>query len=140
MDWSATPYEMGLRLSIPGTKRFSISIASEWYEGNESFTGIGCETGHEAAILANTPGGAMKDVSVYLWPDDDADGYPDAYTVSTGTITVDQNGTASVTPGSKWAAVCSSEGPLTCGNPRAPSNCNFLGYVDVQFTLHTIVK
>jgi len=110
-----------MRFSIPGTERFNVSIASEHYLGNESFTGIGCETGHEADILAGAPDGAMQDVSVYLWPDDNADGYPDAYTVSTGTIVVAEDGTASVpTPGSKWAAVCSSVGPEICGNPRAP--------------------
>jgi hypothetical protein len=77
-----------------------------------------------------------------LWPDGpDADENPDAYTVSTGTIVVAGDGSASVpVPGSKWAAVCSSVGPLTCGNPKAPSNCNFLGYVEVQFTIHTMVK
>ena len=132
---------MGMSFSIPGTERFSFSIAAQHYDGNEGFTGISCETDHEDLILAHSPDGAMKDVSVYLWPDDNTDGYPDAYTVSTGTIVVAGDGTASVPiPGSKWAAVCSSVGPLTCGNPKAPSKCNFLGYVAVQFTLHTIVK
>lgn len=142
LPWQAIPYEMGMRFSIPGTERFSVSIASEHYEGNESFTGIGCETGLEAEILTNapTPDGKMQDVSVYLWPDDDTDGFPDGYTVTTGSITVDANGTPSVSAGPRYAAVCSSVGPLVCGNPRAPSNCNFLGYVKMQFTLHTVVN
>jgi hypothetical protein len=151
-------YPMGMRFSIPGMERTSFSIASQWYPGNESFTGIGCETGFNQEILDNAPplieAGAiegpsvlvptgMQDVSVYLWEDgDDADNLPDGYTVSTGTI-VDLGvegppGVNSAAP--LYAAVCSSIGPDTCGNPRAPSNCNFLGYVPVQFTMHARVK
>jgi hypothetical protein len=133
-------YEMGMHFTIPetGIDRFSVSIASEHYEGNESFTGIACKSGHEAEILTHSPeaGGNMRDVSVYLWPDVNVDGIPDGYTVTTGSITVDGNGTLNVTEGSRWAAVCSAVGPLDCGNPRAPDNCNFLGYVEMQFTLH----
>jgi len=149
LPWSATPYRMGMRFSIPGTERFSFSIAAQWYEGNESFTGIGCETGFEQQILDNAPGGGMQDVSVYLWRDgdDDADDLPDGYTVTTGTIgpvvKVDgiyPEGPPPVASDTKYAAVCSSVGPDVCGNPRAPSNCNFLGYAPVQFTLHTRVK
>lgn len=142
-------YEMGMRFSIPGTEHFNFSIASEWYEGNESFTGIGCETGFEEQILLNAPnprggGGveAMRDVSVYLWLDgDDADDLPDGYTVSTGLISKPTGeGPPAITPGPRYAAVCSSVGPAVCGNPHAPSNCNFLGYVPVTFTMHARVK
>jgi hypothetical protein len=140
-------YEMGMRFSIPGTAHFNFSIASEWYAGNESFTGIGCETGFEYEILAHAPapgGGveAMRDVSVYLWRDGaDTDDLPDGYSVSTGTITPPAGeGPPTIVPGSRYAAVCSALGPTVCGNPRAPGICNFLGYVPVQFTMHAQVK
>jgi len=141
-------YEMGMRFSIPGTEHFNFSIASKWYEGNESFTGIGCETGFENQILANAPpvaeGGdsGMQDVSVYLWLDgDDADDLPDGYTVSTGQIIKpNSEGPPTIDSGLRYAAVCSSVGPAVCGNPHAPSNCNFLGYVPVTFTMHARVK
>lgn len=147
IPWRAEPYDMGLRFSFPGTKRFSISVAGKHYPENESFTGIGCETGQEAAILANSPDGVMKDASVYLWRDGvDADDLPDGYTVTTGEIEHEEDTPIpeglpyNIKPGYRWGAVCSSIGPETCGNPRAPSNCNFLGYVKVQFTMHTYVK
>jgi hypothetical protein len=159
-------YEMGMRFSIPGMERTSFSIAGQWYEGNESFTGIGCETGFNNEILDNAPPFVdisgeeeesnfvplgMQDVSVYLWLDGgDADDLPDGYTVSTGAIAppldasnppVIVEGPPVITAGPRYAAVCSSIGPLApCGNPRAPSNCNFLGYVPVQFTMHVRVK
>jgi len=150
-------YEMGMRFKVPastGSERFAVSIASKWYEGNELFTGIACESGDEANILINSPEeagspnldgsnvkGHMRDVLVYLWPDDDGDGYADAYTVTTGLIVVDENtGFPTVTPGPRYAAVCSAAGPKVCGNPKAPSNCNFLGYVEIQFTLDTVVN
>ena len=148
MDWSSEPYQMGMNFKIPGNARTNFSIASQHYPGNESFTGISCETGTEAAILTGAPGGGMKDVSVYLWRDgDDADDLPDGYTVTTGTINlvpdafgVYAEGAPPVTAGTRYAAVCSSVGPEVCGNPKAPSNCNFLGYVKVQFTMHAVVK
>jgi hypothetical protein len=150
-------YEMGMKFSIPGMERTSFSIASQWYEGNESFTGIGCETGFNNAILDNAPplidiSGeeedpifvplGMQDVSVYLWEDNNDDSLPDGYTISTGIIEdPDAPGQPEVNPvAPRYAAVCSSVGPDTCGNPRAPSNCNFLGYVPVQFTMHAKVK
>ena len=138
-------WEMGMHVGIPGTgiDRFAISIASKHYAGNESFTGIACESGDEANILAHSPDGAMEDVSVYLW-DADEDGFADGYTVTTGredpNSPWDGSGPPDVIPEPRWAAVCSAVGPEVCGNPRAPSNCNFLGYVKMQFTLHAIVK
>jgi len=137
-----TSYEMGLRINFPGTEHFNFSVASQWYEGNESFTGIGCETGFEQQILENAPDGHMQDVSVYLWLDgNDADDLPDGYTVSTGVITKPAGeGPPLVSAGTRYAAVCSSVGPAVCGNPQAPSNCNFLGYVPVTFTMHARVK
>jgi len=136
-------YEMGMNFSLVnvGIDRFSISVAAQHYPGNENFTGIACETGHEEEILAKAPGSPMQDVSVYLWTDSDADGLPDAYTVSTGVITPPQgDGPPSVSAGTRYAAVCSAVGPLVCGNPQAPSNCNFLGYVPVQFTMTAMMK
>lgn len=146
-------YQIGMRFSIPGMERTSFSIASQWYPDNESFTGIGCETGFNPEILANAPPLVedetgdpvplgMQDVSVYLWEDGDGDELPDGYTVTTGTI-VDPGaegppGVDPIVP--RYAAVCSSIGPDVCGNPRAPSNCNFLGYVPVQFTMHARVR
>ncbi len=143
-----------MRINIPGTERFNLSIASQWYPGNEGFTGIGCQTGFEQQILDNAPpveaGGltGMKDVSVYLWLDGDGDNLPDGYTVSTGVIVPRRQapdgdyleGPPQVTPVARYAAVCSSVGKGDCGNPRAPSNCNFLGYVPVTFTMHARVK
>jgi len=160
LPWSAEPYKMGMRFNFPGTERFNLSIAAQHYPGNESFTGIGCETGFEQQILENAPNGNMRDVSVYLWRDGvDADELPDGYTVSTGVITPRKDGSdylegppdvsypepdPDADPPNldhlTYAAVCSSVGPDTCGNPRAPDNCNFLGYVPVQFTMHTRVK
>lgn len=143
-------YQMGMNFSIQkmGIDRFRISVASLWYPGNENFTGIACETGYEDAILANAPGGPMKDVWVYLWPDSDGDGLSDAYTVTTGTfdfdedenVMLDDDGWPIVHADASWAAVCSALGPLVCGNPKAPSNCNFLGYVPVTFTMHAFMK
>lgn len=135
-------YEMGMHFYIPNTgiDRFSISIASKHYEGNEAFTGIDCDSGYEAQILDHSPDGPMQDVSVYVWPDGDNDGLPDAYTVTTGVISFDELGFPKVEPGSRYAAVCSAVGPLVCGNPKAPSNCNFLGYVNMQFTLTAMTK
>jgi len=145
LQWSAIPYEMGMTFSIPGTERFSVSIASEHYPGNESFTGISCETGYEEQILAHAPGEVMRDVSVYLWRDGlDDDDLPDGYTITTGKITPDPDPPfgppRNIEYGARYAAVCSSFGERTCGNPKAPSKCNFLGYVAVQFTMHTEVK
>jgi hypothetical protein len=165
-------YEMGMRFTVPastGSERFAVSIASEWYDGNEGFTGIACESGDEANILTHSPepGGLlnldvnnelkklsvpheMRDVLVYLWPDGpDDDDFPDAYTVTTGSFVLNEDysikldeltGSPTVIPGSRWAAVCSALGPKTCGNPKAPSNCNFLGYVEIQFTLDAMVN
>ena len=151
LPWKNEPYEMGMNFRIPGSSdRFSVSIASEWYPGNESFTGLSCETGGtQPAILAGAPDGPMKDVSVYPWIDGNDDGLADGYTVTTGTITLDPpdiegnyaEGAPPVTPGFRYAAVCSSAGPdAPCGNPKAPDKCNFLGYVKVQFTMHAKVK
>jgi len=143
LAWKAEGYEMGMHFGKPdtGIDRFAISIASKHYEGNESFTGISCESGYEAEILTHSPepGGAMRDVSVYLWRDFDGDGLADGYTVTTGKfgeIADSLEGPPDVEPGARWAAVCSAVGDKTCGNPKAPSNCNFLGYVEIQFTLH----
>ena len=151
LPWKNEPYEMGMNFRIPGSSdRFSVSIASQWYPGNESFTGLSCETGGtQPAILAGAPDGPMKDVSVYPWIDGNDDGLADGYTVTTGTITLDPpdiegnyaEGAPPVTPGFRYAAVCSSAGPdAPCGNPKAPDKCNFLGYVKVQFTMHAKVK
>jgi hypothetical protein len=139
LPFKAEGYEMGMHLSIPGAGLFSISIASKHYEGNETFTGIACdidEPGYVEAILANSPGVPMRDVSVYLWADADHDGLPDAYTVTTGefkrnpsnrSIIVDGDGgpTFEDGPGSRYAAVCSTVG----------GTVHFLGYVNMQFTL-----
>lgn len=160
-------YGMGMNFAVAGMgiDRFSISVAAQHYVGNENFTGIACETDEDDAInyangqliLANAPpaeaGGewGMQDVSVYLWLDgDDADDLPDGYSVTTGTFELDggavlldpDTGYPVIEPGpkSKYAAVCSAVGPLVCGNPKTPSNCNFLGYVPVQFTMHALVK
>ena len=149
-------YEMGMKFSIPGTEHFNFSIAGQHYPGNESFTGINCETGFEGEILAHAPaldvatlgnvdddGVGMRDVSVYLWLDgDDADNLPDGYTVSTGKITPPggPGRPTDISTARRYAAVCSAVGPAVCGNPHAPSVCNFLGYVPVQFTMHAEVK
>jgi len=138
-------YEMGMNFSVVdvGLDRFSISVAAQHYLGNENFTGIACEVSYEdgQAILANAPDRPMQDVSVYLWPDSDADGLPDAYTVTTGTfLSFDPETGPVIEPGSRYAAVCSAVGPLVCGNPQAPSNCNFLGYVPVKFTMTAMMK
>ena len=154
LEWKAEGYEMGMHFGKPdtGIDRFAISIASQHYPGNEKFTGIACEIDdpdYVAKILASSPEledlsagrskGAMRDVSVYLWRDTDEDGLPDGYTVTTGefgVITKDLDGPPEVEPGARWAAVCSAVGDKECGNPKAPSNCNFHGYVEVRFTLH----
>lgn len=146
-------YEMGMRFNVPtgsAGERFTISIASLHYQGNEGFTGIACESGDEKNILLNAPGGPMEDVSVYLWGDGiDDDEFPDGYTVTTGSFKRDTSDNIVVNPdgspvlesaGSRWAAVCSAMGPNDCGNPQSPSNCNFLGYVKIQFTLDTVVN
>ena len=137
-------YEMGMHLGLPGTGPFSVSIASKHYIGNEAFTGIDCEIDdpvYVQAILDNAPGGAMQDVSVYLWPDTDNDGLPDAYTVTTGSfkrnldnsIVVDvEDGRPLIEPGPRYryAAVCSAVG----------GTVHFLGYVKIQFTLTAVTK
>jgi len=150
------PYEMGMTFGVK-YERYTISVASRHFEGNEMFTGIACQTGFEDEILTGNytygePGelgehGALPDVTVYLWPDDsvsppDADNLPDGYTVTTGVIDFQDPAKfpPDVIPGPRVAAVCSPYGPEDCGNPQAPSNCNFLGYANVQFTLHAVVQ
>jgi len=140
------PYEMGMTFGVK-YKRYTISVASRHFEGNEKFTGIACQTGFEDQILGgNYHGdghGPLPDVTVYLWPDgSDADELPDGYTVTTGSFKhgFPPEGPPLVTPGPRIAAVCSPYGPADCGNPQAPSNCNFLGYAKVQFTLHAVVQ
>ena len=142
LPWKAEGYEMGMHLGLPGTGPFSVSIASKHYIGNEAFTGINCEIDDPAyveAILANAPGGAMQDVSVYLWDDRDNDSLPDAYTVTTGSfirseddgqIVRDDDGMPTVVPGSRYAAVCSAVG----------GTVHFLGYAKIQFTLTAMMK
>ena len=108
--------------------------------GNEQFQGMNCQAGNEEQIIADGP---VQDVSVYLWFDKDGDGLPDGYTVTTGSI-LDPGNPPSILPTTsdvpRVAAICSSQGPADCGNPQAPSLCNFLGYVDMQFTFHAEIK
>jgi hypothetical protein len=56
-------YEMGMNFAVQkmGIDRFRISVASTWYPGNETFTGIGCETGHEDEIRDKAPPGFDSD-------------------------------------------------------------------------------
>ena len=155
-DPLVNPYEMGMTFRVK-YERYTISVASRHFEGNEKFTGIACQTGFEKAILAgnydvNGDGeihdhGALPDVTVYLWPDDsvsppDADNLPDGYTVTTGDIVLADPliFPPEVKPGPRVGAVCSPYGDSDCGNPQAPSNCNFLGYAKVRFTLHAVVQ
>jgi len=71
---------------------------------------------------------------VHVWADNDGDGVPDGYTVTTGTFDSDTSPTG-LTPGSRIATICSTAGPVVCNGPDNSDMCNLLGQVEVQFTL-----
>jgi len=137
-------YEVAMNFSTwtADDSHFRISLAGTHVPGNEKFQGLQCEVDN-ATAQAIIAGGPVEDVTVYLWPDNDGDNLPDGYTVTTGVITDigDPPGTLPTTSDeSRVAAICSSIGPESCGNPQAPALCNFLGYVDMQLTLHAEIK
>jgi len=143
-------YKMGLTMRLPGSVNlYRISVASRHFPGNEKFTGIQCQTGNEQDILDNAPkpgggGGVepMKDVTVYLWPSNDGDDLPDGYTVTTGVITNIGNPPGilpTTTDEPLVAAICGHAGPKDCSD-YGGCWCNFLGYVDMQLTLHAEVQ
>ena len=83
------------------------------------------------------------DVTAFLWPDKNDDGVADGYTVTTGVVTGvgDDNAYSlanppTVTDAPRRAAICSQVGPVDCNGAGLGEFCNFLGFVDVQFTWH----
>jgi len=139
-----TMHEVAMNFSTwtSDDSHFRISLAGTHVPGNENFQGLQCQVDHDIAqtIIAEGP---VQDVTVYLWPDKDDDNLPDGYTVTTGVITDIGDPPVTLPTTSdvpRVAAICSSIGPEPCGNPQAPSLCNFLGYVDMQLTLHAEIK
>ena len=132
---------MKMRLGHSADEDFRISVASRHWPGNEKFTGITCTSEDPQAvqdILNNAPGGPMRDVTVYTWPD--ANGNyksDDGYTITTGAF-IDYGNPPATLPTTidepRVAAICSAIGPVDCGT--GGGFCNFLGYIDVQLTLH----
>jgi hypothetical protein len=147
LPWKAEGYKMGLTFRLPGSVNlYRFSVASRHFPGNEKFTGIQCHTGNEQYILDNAPGGPMQDVTVYLWPDDDGDGLPDGYSVTTGAfinhganLGTENEVLPETTDEPLVAAICGLAGPKDCAD-YGGGWCNFLGYVNIQLTLHARVQ
>jgi hypothetical protein len=141
-------YAMALRMRITSTaeERYWISLADTWVADDAKWQGLRCwvnegtdPNGWSSAEIANV----AEDVTVYLWPDADGDFVADGFTVTTGEIIGDppQNGYSLANPPQtsnlpRTAAICSPDGPLDCSGADNSESCNFLGFVDVQFTWH----
>ena len=141
-------YGMALRMRITSTaeERYWITMADTWVSGDPKFQGLRCwvneatdPNGWSSAEIADI----AQDVTVYLWPDTDGDFVADGFTVTTGAITGEppEGGYSLASPPQttdlpRTAAICSADGPLDCSGADNSESCNFLGFVDVQFTWH----
>ena len=141
-------YGMALRMRITSTaeERYWITMANTWVADDVKFQGLRCwvneatdPNGWSSAEIADI----TEDVTVYLWPDADDDFVADGFTVTTGEIIGEapQQGYSLATPpqttdAARTAAICSADGPLDCSGADNSESCNFLGFVDVQFTWH----
>ena len=128
-----TVHEMAMRLSVNGyADRFMFQMMGRVIP-DDFHQGVWCDLGQNPGF---DPDDAIsQDVSVHVWPDNDGDGVPDGYTVTTGTFDSAASPT-SLTPGARTATVCSTAGPVACGGPDNSDLCNLLGRVDVQFTIY----
>lgn len=135
-------YEMAVRLTLWETSdRWVVNLGSEIYLDNPKFIG---------ALCHNPAGVTDEDASVIVFPDDDGDGFPDSYLVTTGTVTgfnsdgspkntTFRPGGWGITPGSRTASICSNYSG-TCGTGASASDlCDFVGTVKLQFTFETVV-
>ena len=134
-------YEMAVRLTLWETSdRWVVNLGSEIDLDNPKFIG---------ALCHNPAGVTEENASVIVFPDDDGDGFPDSYLVTTGTVTgfngdgTPQNSTFSggwsITPRSRTASICSNYSG-TCGTGAAASDlCDFVGTVQLRFTFETVV-
>jgi len=114
-------YPMALQINEQVGNDWKINLAGAVVPG-DSLQGVLCND-NEAAVTS--------DVNVYVWEDENADGNPDGYTVTTGTY--DQNHV--LTEGPMSASVCSNSGDLDCAH-LSDRWCNYLGTVTLQFTIH----
>jgi hypothetical protein len=142
---SAATYEMAARFRVKPVDdhRYVINLADTVPDNpDDQFSGLLCHS-----VTPEWPNDEIvtvsEDVTVYLWPDENDDGMPDGYTVTTGVVTGvgDDNAYSlanppAVTSAPRTAAICSQVGPVDCNGAGLGEFCNFLGFVDVQFTWH----
>lgn len=115
-------YHMALDVRFLADYRFVLSMASRAVP-DDRFQGVVCDITPQSEAETD-------DVSVIVWAPEDA---PYRYTVTTGQVDED---TLIITDGATRAALCSNvpkDG--VCGGPGSSDLCNFMGWVDVQFTL-----
>ncbi len=125
-----TVHQMALRIN-DRNNRWKLNLASRVVE-NDNLQGVLC--GDRPEAVANT-----TDVNVWVWPDDNADGVPDGYTVTTGTFDSLVNPDPELfEPGAKTAVLCSNQLAQDDRSCRHHSDgwCNIRGEVEIQFTLH----
>jgi hypothetical protein len=115
-------YEMALRMVLLPIGdidyRIAFSMATRAVPG-DNFQGVYCDA-PEAPIT--------DDVSVIVWG---PEVIPNRFTVTTGQVNEE---TWEITHGARTAALCSDipKNGVPCDNGL----CNFMGFVDVQFTFH----
>lgn len=127
-----TVHEMAMRLSVDGYgDRFMIQMMGRVIP-DDFHQGVWCDLGQNPGF--DPVDAVSQDVSVHVWPDNDGDGAPDGYTVTTGAFDSAISPTT-LTPGARTATICSTAGPVACGGPDNSDLCNLLGRVDVQFTI-----
>jgi len=133
-------YEMAVRLRLWETSdRWVINLGSEI--NDSQFIGALCD---------NPDGATEEDASVIVFPDDNGDGFPDSYVVTTGDVTgFGANGSPTestflpdgwgIEPRARTASICSNYSG-TCGTgARASDLCDFIGTVQLQFTFDAVV-
>lgn len=130
-----------IRLKSVADHRYVINLAdAEPDIPDDQFTGLYCHSATPSYLNEDIVK-VSQDVNVYLWPDADRDGVADGYTVTTGTVSDDHDSYSLANPPNvisapRTAAICSQTGPIECDGAGLGEFCNFLGFVDVQFTWH----
>lgn len=124
-------YEVSLEFALLGTaERWSFQMLGRSLPPDFK-QGLKCDL--------DVPSDAVtEDVTLYVWPDDDADGVPDGYTVTTGLIDDTSTTPPTVISGSRKATLCSNVDAdgNTCGGPGSSNLCYLVSKMDVQFTWH----
>lgn len=134
---SLTPgqsYEVAMGFSLDGT-------AERWL-----FQMMGREAPadfKEGATCAppNPADAISEDVSLYVWPDNDSDGRPDGYTLTTAAVLDTTTVPPTVdTAGLRTATLCSNVGidGSGCGGPGGSDLCHLISQMEVQFTWHSV--